>query len=451
MSKHYDYDLIVLGGGSGGLAAAFRAAQHGQRVAMLEPGELGGTCVNVGCVPKKAMWLAADLAGRIGMAAAMGFDVPVRPALDWKELVVHRQAYIANIHASYLKRLDENKVVRVPRRGRLVDAHTVECSDGVRISATHILIATGAHPQRPDIPGAELGAVSDDFFNLCSAPARVAIVGGGYIAVELAGLLQALGSKVTLLVRGSRLLECFDAELTAQLADNLRHQGVQVHFDYRLRELRRDGDGVVAYGHDGPHEAAFDQLFFATGRRGNSAGLGLEALGIGVGDKGEVEVDDGQTTAVPSVHAVGDIAGKVGLTPVAIAAARKLMDRLFGGNPKAKMDYENVASVVFSHPALGAVGLSEEEAREKHGDVRVYRSNFRPMLQALSDGTQRSLFKLVCVGEEERVVGVHLLGESADEILQGFALAVKMGVTKAQFDDTVAIHPTSAEEVVLMR
>lgn len=451
MSNHYDYDLIVLGGGSGGLAAAFRAAQHGQRVAILEPGELGGTCVNVGCVPKKAMWLAADLSAKIGMAAAMGFDVPVRPALDWKELVVHRQAYIANIHASYLKRLNENNVVRVPRKGRLVDAHTVECSDGVRISATHILIATGAHPQRPDIPGAELGAVSDDFFNLCSAPARVAIVGGGYIAVELAGLLQALGSKVTLLVRGERLLERFDAELTAQLAENLRHQGVQVHFNYRLRELRREGEAVVAYGHDGPHEAVFDQLFFATGRRGNSAGLGLEALGIVVGDKGEVEVDEWQTTAVPSVHAVGDIAGKVGLTPVAIAAARKLMDRLFGGNPQAKMDYANVASVVFSHPALGAVGLSEEEAREQHGDVRVYRSNFRPMLEALSDGTQRSLFKLVCVGEEERVVGVHLLGEAADEILQGFALAVKMGATKAQFDDTVAIHPTSAEEIVLMR
>jgi glutathione reductase (NADPH) len=451
MSNHYDYDLIVLGGGSGGLAAAFRAAQHGQRVAMLEPGELGGTCVNVGCVPKKAMWLAADLSAKIGMAAAMGFDVPVRPALDWKELVVHRQAYIANIHASYLKRLNDNNVVRVPRKGRLVDAHTVECSDGVRISATHILIATGAHPQRPDIPGAELGAVSDDFFNLCSAPARVAIVGGGYIAVELAGLLQALGSKVTLLVRGERLLERFDAELTAQLAENLRHQGVQVHFNYRLRELRREGEEVVAYGHDGPHEAVFDQLFFATGRRGNSAGLGLEALGIVVGDKGEVEVDDWQTTAVPSVHAVGDIAGKVGLTPVAIAAARKLMDRLFGGNPQAKMDYANVASVVFSHPALGAVGLSADEAREQHGVVRVYRSNFRPMLEALSDGTQRSLFKLVCVGEEERVVGVHLLGEAADEILQGFALAVKMGATKAQFDDTVAIHPTSAEEIVLMR
>ena len=451
MTTQYDYDLIVLGGGSGGLAAAFRAAQHGQRVAMLEPGELGGTCVNVGCVPKKAMWLAADLSARIGLAAAMGFDVPVRPSLDWKELVVHRQAYIANIHASYLKRLDENKVVRVPRRGRLVDAHTVECSDGVRISAGHILIATGAHPQRPDIPGAELGLVSDDFFNLCSAPERVAIVGGGYIAVELAGLLQALGSRVTLLVRGERLLERFDAELTGQLAENLRHQGVQVHFGYRLRELRRDGDAIVAFGHDGPADGQFDAVFFATGRRGNSADLGLEAVGVVVGDKGEVEVDAWQTTAVPSVHAVGDIAGKVGLTPVAIAAARKLMDRLFGGQPQAKMDYENVASVVFSHPALGAVGLSEEEACAKHGDVRVYRSNFRPMLQALADGTQRSLFKLVCVGEEERVVGVHLLGEAADEILQGFALAVKMGVTKAQFDDTVAIHPTSAEEVVLMR
>lgn len=451
MTTQYDYDLIVLGGGSGGLAAAFRAAQHGQRVAMLEPGELGGTCVNVGCVPKKAMWLAADLSARIGLAAAMGFDVPVRPSLDWKELVVHRQAYIANIHASYLKRLDENKVVRVPRRGRLVDAHTVECSDGVRISAGHILIATGAHPQRPDIPGAELGLVSDDFFNLCSAPERVAIVGGGYIAVELAGLLQALGSRVTLLVRGERLLERFDAELTGQLAENLRHQGVQVHFGYRLRELRRDGDAVVAFGHDGPADGQFDAVFFATGRRGNSADLGLEAVGVVVGDKGEVEVDAWQTTAVPSVHAVGDIAGKVGLTPVAIAAARKLMDRLFGGQPQAKMDYENVASVVFSHPALGAVGLSEEEACAKYGDVRVYRSNVRPMLQALADGTQRSVFKLVCVGEEERVVGVHLLGESADEILQGFALAVKMGVTKAQFDDTVAIHPTSAEEVVLMR
>ena len=453
-TTRYDYDLIVLGGGSGGLAAAFRAAQHGKRVAMLEPDELGGTCVNIGCVPKKAMWLAADLAGRIGLARAMGFDVPLRPALSWKELVVHRQAYIENIHASYRRRLDETGVVRVPRRGRLVDAHTVECSDGVRLSGAHILLATGAHPQRPEVPGAELGLVSDDFFNLCEAPAEVAVVGGGYIAVELAGLLQALGSRVTMLVRGSRLLDRFDGELATQLAENLRHQGVRLHFSYRLRELQRDqgSDRVRVLGHDGPLDSVFDSVFFAIGRRGNSAGLGLEDAGIRIGERGEVVVDEWQGTSVPSVHAVGDIAGKVGLTPVAIAAARHLMDRLFGGRPDAKMDYDNVPTVVFSHPPLGMVGLSEEEAREQHGeDVRVYCSNFRPMLQALADGTQRSLFKLVCVGAEERVVGVHLLGDAADEILQGFAVAVKMGATKAQVDATVAIHPTSSEEIVLMR
>ena len=452
-STAHDYDLIVLGGGSGGLAAAFRAAQHGKKVAMLEPGELGGTCVNVGCVPKKAMWLAADLAGRIGLARAMGFDVPLRPALSWEELVVHRQAYIENIHVSYRKRLDETGVVRVPRRGRLVDAHTVECSDGVRLSGEHILLATGAHPQRPDIPGAELGLVSDDFFNLCDAPAQVAIVGGGYIAVELAGLLQALGSRVTLLVRGGRLLDRFDGELAAQLADNLCHQGVRIQFNYRLRELQRDDDGqhVRVLGHDGPLDSVFDTVFFAIGRRGNSTDIGLEQVGVAVGDRGEVIVDEWQDTSVPSIHAVGDIGGKVGLTPVAIAAARHLMDRLFGGKPDAKMDYENVPSVVFSHPPLGMVGLGEEEARARYAEVRTYHSNFRPMLQALADGTQRSMFKLVCVGAEERVVGVHLLGEAADEILQGFAVAVKMGATKAQFDDTVAIHPTSSEEIVLMR
>jgi len=449
----HDYDLIVLGGGSGGLAAALRATQYGRRVAMLEPGELGGTCVNVGCVPKKAMWLASDLATRVELAHAMGFEVPARAKVSWQELVVRRQAYVENIHRIYRTRLDEHGVVRVPRRGRLVDAHTVECSDGVRISGEHIVLATGAHAQRPDIPGAELGLVSDDFFDLRHAPEEVAIVGGGYIAVELAGLLQSLGSRVSLLVRGQRLLERFDGELADQLAQNLIQQGVRIHFGYRLRELKRDGDGqrVRAYGHDGPTDSVFDALFFATGRRGNSADLGLEALGVQVGERGEVVVDAWQTTSVPNVYAVGDLAGKVGLTPVAIAAARRLMDRLFGGQPEAKMEYDTVPSVVFSHPPLGYVGLSEEQARQCHEQVSVYRSSFRPMLQVLAGSNQRSLFKLVCAGPDERVVGVHLLGEAADEILQGFAVAVKMGATKAQFDATVAIHPTSAEEVVLMR
>ena len=279
----------------------------------------------------------------------------------------------------------------------------------------------------------------------------MAIVGGGYIAVELAGLLQALGSRVSLLVRGQRLLDRFDHELTEQLAENLRQQGVRICFEFDLKALQREGQQVRVLGAQGALDGAFDAVFFATGRRGNSADLGLEALGIGIGEHRQVQVDEWQTTAVPSVHAVGDIAGKVGLTPVAVAASRRLMDRLFGGKPESKMDYETVPSVVFSHPPLGAVGLSEQQARECFEQVTVYHSRFRPMLQALANGTQRSLFKMVCAGPEERVVGIHLLGEAADEILQGFAVAVKMGATKAQFDDTVAIHPTSAEEVVLMR
>ncbi|HEY9253303.1 MAG TPA: glutathione-disulfide reductase [Stenotrophomonas sp.] len=454
MSPRHDYDVLVMGGGSGGLAAAFRAAQHGARVAIMEPGALGGTCVNVGCVPKKAMWLAADLAAKIELAGALGFEV-VPPRLSWKELVAHRQGYIANIHASYRRRLDADGIVLLPQRGHLVDAHTVSCADGVHTSADHIVIATGAHPLLPQIEGAELGSVSDDFFNLCAAPAQVAIIGGGYIAIELAGLLQALGSRVHVFVQGQRLLGRFDAEVTAQLAENLRQQGVRVHFEYRANRLWRDDDGALRLGGTGDlcAEQRFDQVFFAVGRRGNTQNLGLEQLGIALGEHGEIIVDAYQDTAVPSVHAVGDVAGRVGLTPVAIAAARKLMDRLYGGRPDARLDYDNIPSVVFSHPPLGAVGLGEEEARERFGgeQVRVYTSNFRPMLHALADSPQRSLFKLVCVGAEERIVGIHLLGEGADEMLQGFAVALKMGVTKRQFEDTVAIHPTSSEEVVLMR
>lgn len=446
-----NYDVVVIGGGSGGLAAAFRAASYGAKVAMLEPAPLGGTCVNVGCVPKKAMWLAADLAERIALARNIGFDLPAEPVLAWSTLLERRQRYISNIHASYQKRLDETGVVRISSRGHLIDANTVQCEDGTQFRAGHIVIATGAHPLKPDIPGAELGGVSDDFFALKSRPDRVALIGGGYIAVELAGVLRALGSNVTLLVRGQRLLDRFDAEVSDQLAENLRLQGVELHFGCKVKALQRQGSQVLAKLADGPDQASFDTVLFATGRGPNTVGLGLEQAGVKLDDKGAIAVDGCQNTSVPGIYAVGDVTGRVTLTPVAIAAARRLMDRVLGGQAEAKLDYENIPSVVFAHPPLGSAGLSEEEASKRFKKVSTFYSRFRPMLQSLGQGEVRSLFKMVCAGDEEKVVGIHLLGEGADEILQGFAVALKAGITRRQMEETVAIHPTSAEEVVLMR
>ncbi|WP_454831739.1 glutathione-disulfide reductase [Pseudoxanthomonas wuyuanensis] len=447
-----DFDLIVIGGGSGGLAGAFRAASHGAKVALLEPNELGGTCVNVGCVPKKAMWLAAELSQRIALAGELGFAVPP-PQLDWREFIVHRQRYISGIHASYRKRLDDNGITWVPARARIVAAGTVETDNGMRLRAPHLLIATGGRPRRPAIPGAELGLISDDFFNLCDPPVRVAIIGGGYIAVELAGVLQALGSQVELFVRRPRLLESFDQALAEELAENMRQHGIHLHFGYEVSALERLGDGSVRLRSDaGVGSDGFDSVILATGREPNSGGLGLETVGVELDEAGYVRVDEYQNASVAGIYAIGDITAREALTPVAIAAARRLMDRLFGGKPEARLDYRDIATVVFSHPPVGKVGLNEQQARERHGDaVRVYTARFRPMLHALADSPQRSLFKLVCVGDDEKVVGLHLLGEGADEILQGFAVAIRRGITRGDLEDTVAIHPTSAEEIVLMR
>jgi glutathione reductase (NADPH) len=454
-----DFDLVVLGGGSGGLAAAFRAAQHGARVALLEPGPLGGTCVNAGCVPKKAMWLAAELAQKLALARQLGFALPESlPALDWPAFIAHRQRYIGNIHASYQQRLDAAGIALLPLRGRLLAHDTIECDDGVRLRAPQVLVATGGRPQRPDIPGAELGMDSDGFFHLAAAPGRGGIVGGGYKAVVLGGVLQALGSRVELFVRGDRLLHGFDADLAAQLVEDQRQHGIHTRFGHVLQSVRAQGDGALLLRDtQGDDSDAFDALIFATGRRPNSDDIGLEQVGVELGPRGHVVVDDLQRSSVAGIHALGDVTDKAALTPVAIAAARRLMDRLFGGQPDARLDYADIATVVFAHPPLGMVGMTEAQARLAHGDaVRAYRAGFRPMLHALADTPQRSLFKLVCVGEgddarSQRVVGIHLLGEGADEILQGFAVALKRGITLADLHDTVAIHPTSAEELVLMR
>ncbi|TWT20575.1 glutathione-disulfide reductase [Luteimonas wenzhouensis] len=449
----FDFDLVVLGGGSGGLAGAFRAAGHGARVALLEPGELGGTCVNVGCVPKKAMWLAAGLAGDVAVAAQLGFDVPDTPALDWPTLVAARQRYIHGIHDSYRRRLDEAGIVLVPSRGQLVDAHTVACEDGNRLRGRHLLLATGSRPRRLDVPGAGLAGVSDDFFAFHAPPGHVALVGGGYIAVELAGVLQALGCRVDVLARGERLLGQSDAELVERLQEDYRQQGIGLHLGRELAAIEGGPGALRLRDHAGEVSGTYAHVILAVGREPNTSGIGLERAGVELDRKGHVVVDAFQRSSVPHIAAVGDVTGRAMLTPVAISAARRAMDRVFGGRDDARLDYDDVPTVVFSHPPLAAVGLTEAQARERHGDaaVHVYRSLFRPMRQALVDRPRHSLFKLVCVGDERRVAGIHLLGEGADEILQGFAVALKRGITLDDLHDTVAIHPTSAEEVVLMR
>lgn len=451
MSAATDFDLIVLGAGSGGLAGALRAAAHGAKVALLEPGPLGGTCVNAGCVPKKAMWFAADLAGRMALARQLGFALPAQVPLDWHGLVLRRRLYIDGIHAAYRERLDKAGIVLLPYKGRLTGMPgEVACAD-LRWRARHVLLATGGQPRRPDIPGAELGAVSDDFFALSEAPRRVAIIGGGYIAVELSAVLQALGSRVTLLVREPRLLRDFDAEISERLAEHMRQAGVRLHVSTPVCALQRQADGSTQVrGGDGAL-GDHDLVLFATGRAAHVEGLGLDEAGVRRGERGEILVDAWQNTSRPGTYAVGDVTGQPALTPYAIAAARRLMDRLFGGQPEARVRFEQVPTVVFSLPPLARLGLTAEQAHARHGDdVQTLRADFRPMGQALGDGHARSLFKVVCAGHEQTVVGLHLIGEASDEILQGFAVAMRVGMTLADLRDTLAIHPTAAEEIVLV-
>jgi glutathione reductase (NADPH) len=442
-------DLIVLGAGSGGLATAFRAAHHGAKVVLLDPAAPGGTCVHRGCVPKKALWYAAQLARGQALASAYGFDHSAG-TLDWEHFRQIRKRYIDNITERYVQRLQKTGVQRVARAGRLLDAGMVEDSDGTRWRAPHVVVATGARPRRLDLPGFELGMVSDDMFALRELPRRMAVVGGGYVAIEFAGLLQALGCEVTVLARG-RLLETFDAELVDALAERMQHDGIRLIQPVRASAARREPQGLVLDGDELATDCAFDGVLWAVGRVPNSDKLGLDRLGIDLSDGGHVPVDSQQDTTVPGVHAVGDVTNRKALTPVAVAAGRRLADRLFGGDTHARLDYDNIPSVVFAEPPLATVGLSEAEARERHGDqVRVYRSCFTPMQLSLAGRHEQSVMKIVCMGEDEHVVGIHALGPGVDEMLQGFAVALKLGLRKRDLDATVAIHPTSAEELVLM-
>ncbi|MDP3294709.1 MAG: glutathione-disulfide reductase [Nevskia sp.] len=443
------FDLAVLGGGSGGIATARRAAQYGAKVVLIEPARLGGTCVNVGCVPKKLMWHAAQIAGTLAEATGYGFDLAPH-SHDWPRLVERREAYIRRLNGIYRDGLDRDRVSLVEGCGRLLPDGRVACGDQV-VAARHVLIATGGQPQRPAIPGAELGIDSDGFFALRTMPKRVAVVGAGYIAVELCGVLRALGAEVTLIVRGQRLLSSFDAMLGETLSAELVQQDVHIRYGCEVQRLEQQGGSLNAGLNDGT-SITIDTLIWATGRRANTEGLGLVEAGVALDDAGHIVVDDWQNSSRDGVYAVGDVTGRVSLTPVAIAAGRRLADRLFDGQSERRLDYANIASVVFSHPPIGTVGLSEDLARKQHGDaVKIYTTRFKALYYGLLDHKHETAMKLVCAGPEQKVVGVHVIGVGADEMIQGFAVAVRMGATKSDFDDTVAIHPTSAEELVTMR
>jgi glutathione reductase (NADPH) len=444
------FDLISIGGGSGGLAAAQRAAEYGAKTAVVESGRLGGTCVNVGCVPKKVMWNAASVALGLADAADYGFGVSAGDH-DWGVLKHKRDAYIARLNAIYARSLEAKGVAHRQGTARFLDAHTIEVNGG-RLSARHIVIATGGVPIVPALPGAELGITSDGFFELERRPQRVAVIGSGYIACELAGAFHELGSQTELFIRRDHVLTHFDVMLGKSLMREMQAQGIPIHTGVVPAELvGRSGTKTLAAA-DGREFTGFDCVLWAIGRAANLAGLAPDAAGIERDADGFIITDQFQNTNVAGVYAIGDVTGRAALTPVAIAAGRRLSDRLFGGKPERHLNYEMIPSVVFTHPPVGSVGLSEREARGQFGDaVKVYVAEFTPMYHAMTARKTRTDMKLVCVGPTEKIVGCHIIGLGADEMLQGFAVAIRMGATKSDFDDTVAIHPTSAEELVTMR
>ncbi|MDH3282184.1 MAG: glutathione-disulfide reductase [Gammaproteobacteria bacterium] len=447
-----EFDFIVIGGGSGGIAAARRAAAHGARTALIEAGPIGGTCVNVGCVPKKVMWNTSRFAELLHDAGAYGFSIE-RRGFDWNTIKTARDAYVARLNAIYDRGLEESQVARLTGHGRFTAPYTIEM-DGRQFRGDHILIATGGRPVVPDLPGAELGITSDGFFELETQPAKVAVVGAGYIATELAGMLNALGSEVDVVLRKELLLRTFDATLRETVMEEMEAAGINIMTRISGLQLERDPDSRIRMLHKaGETLSHYDCVLWAIGRRPNSDALDLDRAGVGTDAHGFITTDGFQNTNVTRVYAVGDVTGRTPLTPVAIAAGRRLADRVFGGQQDACLDYETIPSVVFSHPPIGTVGMTEEAARERFGehDVKIYQSRFTNMYYAVLDRKSPTVVKLVTVGDAERIVGCHIVGDFADEIIQGFSVAVKMGARKADFDNTVAIHPTAAEELVTLR
>ncbi|MFT5397248.1 MAG: glutathione reductase (NADPH) [Planctomycetota bacterium] len=451
MTDNYDYDLIALGAGSGGLSVVERAAAYGQRCAVIERGKMGGTCVNVGCVPKKIMWFGANLAQSIKDADAYGFELENK-GFDWSKLVAKREAYISGINDWYHGYLAELGITEITGDATFIDAHHISVN-GNSYSARHIVIATGTTPVVADIPGGEHAITSDGFFALEQQPRRVAIAGSGYIAVELAGVLAALGSEVCLYLRKQHVLGEFDSMLKTSLFEALQHSGVELRTQNEITSISRDSDGKLSLS-DSQNLGMnnLDAVIYAVGRQTEVEQLDLDKAQIDVSSRGYIETDKFQVTNQAHIFALGDVTGRAALTPVAIAAGRRLADRLYGGQSDRHLDYDLIPTVVFSHPPIGTIGKTEEEARKEYGDrVTVYQTEFNAMYNSIAGDSTVTAMKLVCLDPQEKIIGCHLIGPGVDEMLQGFAVAIRMGATKKDFDDTIAIHPTSAEELVTMR
>ena len=447
-----EYDIIAIGGGSGGSATMNRAAMYGAKAAVIEGNIIGGTCVNVGCVPKKVMWYGALVSETLkNYAADYGYTIG-ETSFDFKTLRKNREAYIERSRQAFSNNFNRNGIDYIEGYARFVDKNTVEVN-GEQIRAKHIVIATGSYAFVPNVPGSELGGTSDDVFAWEELPESVSIIGAGYIAVELAGVLHGLGVKTDLFVRKGGPLRGFDQGIVEVLVEEMKKNGQPLHTHKVPKKLEKlDNGDIQIHFEDGTTHTS-QKVIWAVGRKANVSQLNLEAAGVALNERGFIQVDEYQNTTTPGIYALGDVSGEKELTPVAVKAGRTLSERLFNGKTDAKMDYELIPTVVFSHPAIGSIGLSQEQAEAKYGaeNIKVYESNFAGMYSAITVHRQMTKLKLITLGEEEKIIGLHGIGEGVDEMIQGFAVALKMGATKADFDATVAIHPTASEEFVTMR
>ena len=444
----YDFDLFTLGAGSGGVAASRRAGSYGARVAIAEESRVGGTCVIRGCVPKKLLVYGAHFRDEFEDSAGFGWTIPEAPRFDWARLIAAKNHEVDRLNGIYIRMLRDSGVTLFGGRARMVDAHTVAVGDKT-LTARHILIATGSRPILPALRGAEHAITSNEALELPTLPSRIVVIGGGYIGVELAGVFNALGSTVTMLLRGDTVLRGFDEDIRATLTSELKKRGIRIRAETIVEDIEKRGDSLSLMTRAGETIEA-DTVLYAIGRTPNTAGLGLEEAGVKLDSVGAVTVDGMSRTSVDHIYAVGDCTNRKNLTPVAITEGRAVAETLFHDRPMS-VDHEYVASAVFSQPPIATVGYGESAARARFGAVDVYASSFRPMKHTLSGRDERTMMTLVVERATDRVVGVHVVGPDAPEIVQGFAVAVRCGATKAQFDTTIGIHPTAAEELVTMR